>query len=133
MVNPITKSDKEIKGLTKSHYRKFTFRKTIRDFSERPIPEEAIRNCIKVASLAPSGANHQPWHFVAISNITIKTKIRQAAEREEKRFYSNINNDEWLRALEPIGTGPNKLHLEKAPWLIIVFANRILFLLRCLA
>jgi len=118
------KDDKEIKELTKSHYRAFTFRKTIRDFSERPIPEEAIHNCIKVASMAPSGANHQPWHFVAISSKTIKKKIRYAAEKEEKKFYSSINNDEWLRALEPIGTGPNKLHLEIAPWLIIVFAER---------
>ena len=119
-----SKSAKEIKAFTKSHYRMFSLRRTIRDFSKRPIPEEAICNCIKVASMAPSGANHQPWHFVAVSNKTIKAKIRHAAEIEEKRFYSSINNDEWLRALEPIGTGPNKLHLEKAPWLIIVFAER---------
>ncbi len=118
------KSDREIQALTKAHYRTFTFRKTIRDFSERPIPEEAIKNCIRVASLAPSGANHQPWHFVAISSKITKIKIRDAAEREEKKFYSSINNDEWLQALEPIGTGPNKLHLETAPWLIVVFAER---------
>ena len=118
------KSDREIQALTKAHYRTFTFRKTIRDFSERPIPEEAIKNCIRVASLAPSGANHQPWHFVAISNKTIKKKIREAAEIEENKFYSSLNKDEWLKALEPIGTGPNKEHLEKAPWLIIIFAER---------
>ena len=74
--------------------------------------------------MAPSGANHQPWHFVAISSSTIKMKIRNAAEKEEKKFYSSLNHDEWLRALEPIGTGPNKLHLEKAPWLIVIFAER---------
>ena len=119
-----TKSEKEIKAITKSLHHTFTFRRTIRNFSERSISEEAIQNCIKVASMAPSGANHQPWHFVAISSKTIKKKIRNAAEIEEKKFYSSINHDEWLSALEPIGTGPNKIHLEKAPWLIIIFAER---------
>ena len=114
----------EIKELTKSLYRNFSFRRTIRNFSERPISEESIHNCIKIASMAPSGANHQPWHFVAVSSETIKKKIRHAAEIEEKKFYASINNDEWIRALEPIGTGPNKLHLERAPWLIIIFAER---------
>tara|TARA_X000001036_G_C20453782_1_gene714459 strand:- start:5 stop:682 length:678 start_codon:yes stop_codon:yes gene_type:complete len=118
------KSEKEIKALTKSLYQIFSFRRTIRNFSEAPIPEEAIHNCIKIAAMAPSGANHQPWHFVAISSKIIKTKIRYAAEREEKKFYSSMNRDEWLRALEPIGTGPNKLHLETAPWLIVIFAER---------
>ena len=118
------KSEKEIKAFTKSLYQTFCFRRTIRNFSERPINEESIHNCIKVASMAPSGANHQPWHFVAISNKKIKQKIRKAAEIEEKKFYSSTNHDEWLRALEPIGTGPNKPHLEKAPWLIIIFAER---------
>ena len=119
-----TKSENEIKELTKSLYRNFSFRRTIRNFSERPISEESIHNCIKIASMAPSGANHQPWHFVAVSSETIKKKIRHAAEIEEKKFYASINNDEWIRALEPIGTGPNKLHLERAPWLIIIFAER---------
>ena len=118
------KSEKEIKALTKSLYQIFSFRRTIRNFSDIPISEEVIQNCIKIAAMAPSGANHQPWHFVAISSKIIKTKIRYAAEREEKKFYSSMNRDEWLRALEPIGTGPNKLHLEIAPWLIIVFAER---------
>ena len=118
------KSEKEIKALTKSLYQIFSFRRTIRNFSETPISEEVIQNCIKIAAMAPSGANHQPWHFVAISSSTIKMKIRNAAEKEEKKFYSSLNHDEWLRALEPIGTGPNKLHLEKAPWLIVIFAER---------
>jgi len=118
------KSDKEITELANSYYKKFTYRRTIRDFSNRDIPEVVIHDCIKVASMAPSGANHQPWHFVAISKSKIKTEIRHAAEKEEEKFYSSMNNDEWLRALEPIGTSPNKSHLEKAPWLIIVFAER---------
>ena len=118
------KNDVEIKRLAYLIYEKFRHRRTIRDFSNRKVPEEVIQNCIKVASMAPSGANHQPWHFVAISNIEIKARIRQAAENEEKKFYSDLKNDEWINALEPIGTGPNKVHLTKAPWLIIIFAER---------
>ncbi len=119
-----TKSEEEIKIFTESLCQTFSFRRSIRNFSKKSIPEEAIQNCIKVASMAPSGANHQPWHFVAISCKEVKKKIRHAAEIEEKKFYTSINHDEWLRVLEPIGTGPNKLHLEKAPWLIIIFAER---------
>ena len=118
------KNDVEIKRLAYLIYEKFRHRRTIRDFSNRNVPEEVIQNCIKVASMAPSGANHQPWHFVAISNIEIKARIRQAAENEEKKFYSDLKNDEWINALEPIGTDPNKVHLTKAPWLIIIFAER---------
>ena len=118
------KTDTEIKLLASSYERKMTLRRTVRDFDKRDIPEEVIKNCIKVASMAPSGANHQPWHFVAISKKETKAKIRVAAEKEEKKFYSNGGNDEWIQALEPIGTGPKKPHLEKAPWLIVVFAER---------
>tara|TARA_B100000287_G_C20619490_1_gene775374 strand:- start:982 stop:1659 length:678 start_codon:yes stop_codon:yes gene_type:complete len=118
------KSNSELLALTRSFLKSFRLRRTIRNFSNKKIPQEVIQNCIRVASLAPSGANHQPWHFVAISNSKIKSKIRREAEIEEKRFYSNIRNDEWIRALEPIGTGPVKPHLENAPWLIIVFAER---------
>ena len=74
--------------------------------------------------MAPSGANHHPRHFVAISSNTIKMKIRHAAVREEKKFYSSLNKDEWLSVLVPTGTVPNKLHLERAPWLIVIFAER---------
>ena len=87
-------------------------RHTVRDFSKR-----------RVGS-APSGANHQPWHFVAISNKDIKKTIREAAEIEENKFYSGGASDEWIKALEPIGTNANKPHLEIAPWLIIIFAER---------
>ena len=76
------------------------------------------------AGRAPSGANHQPWHFIAISDPVLKQKIRQAAESEERNFYGGSAGDEWIRALEPIGTGPDKPHLEVAPWLIVVFAQR---------
>lgn len=99
-------------------------RHTVRDYSDRPVPKEVIEECIRAAGTAPSGANHQPWHFVAIQNPEMKAQIRAAAEEEEQRFYDGGASDEWIKALEPIGTGPDKPHLEVAPWLIVVFAQR---------
>lgn len=99
-------------------------RHSVRDYSSRDVPEEIIKSAIQVAGTAPSGANHQPWHFVAISNKEMKHKIRIAAEEEEKTFYGGGAGDEWLAALEPIGTGISKPHLTDAPWLIVVFAQR---------
>ncbi len=99
-------------------------RRTVRDFSKKPVDKSIIENCIKAAASAPSGAHQQPWHFVAISNQRIKSKIRQAAEVEEKEFYQHRASEEWLRALEPLGTDTNKPFLEEAPWLIAVFAQR---------
>lgn len=99
-------------------------RHSVRDFSERGVDRRVIEACIATAGTAPSGANHQPWHFVAISDPVIKHKIRLAAEEEERRFYDGGGADEWIRALEPIGTTADKPHLDIAPWLIIVFAQR---------
>lgn len=99
-------------------------RHSVRDFAPTPIPPGVISACIETAGSAPSGANHQPWHFVAISDPETKTQIRAAAEEEERAFYQGNASDEWLRALEPIGTGVSKPHLEIAPWLIVVFAQR---------
>ncbi len=99
-------------------------RHTVRDFSNTAVSREVIEACIAAAGSAPSGANHQPWHFVAISDPNIKRQIRHAAEEEERRFYSGGAGDEWLKALEPIGTSHDKPHLEDAPWLIVVFAQR---------
>ena len=99
-------------------------RHTVRDFTDRPVPSEIIEACVQVAGLAPSGANHQPWFFAAISNPLMKREIRAAAEEEEKAFYEGRAGDEWLKALEPIGTTADKPHLEIAPWLIVVFAQR---------
>ncbi len=99
-------------------------RHTVRDFSSTPVDPQVIEICITTAGRAPSGANHQPWHFVAISDPAIKQQIRQAAEKEERNFYGGTAGDEWIKALEPIGTGPDKPHLETAPWLIVVFAQR---------
>ena len=103
---------------------KMSKRHSIRDFSDADVDENIIRTAIRTAARAPSGANQQPWHFVAIKNAEIKRRIRDAAEAEELAFYNGGSGDEWLKALEPIGTGPNKPHITKAPWLIIVFAQR---------
>jgi nitroreductase len=99
-------------------------RHTVRDYDTRPVPAAIIRDCIAAAGTAPSGANHQPWHFVSISNAGMKKRIREAAEREESDFYAGGAGEEWLKALEPIGTDASKPHLEDAPWLIVVFAQR---------
>jgi iodotyrosine deiodinase len=99
-------------------------RHSVRQYSTRPVPEAVVTACIEAACTAPSGANHQPWHFVAISNADMKAQIRAAAEDEEREFYAGGAGDEWLAALEPIGTGVDKPHLTDAPWLIVVFAQR---------
>ena len=107
-----------------SFLEKMSKRHSIRDFSDVDVDENIIRTAIRTAARAPSGANQQPWHFVAIKNAEIKRKIRDAAEAEELAFYNGGGGDEWLKALEPIGTSPDKPHITTAPWLIIVFAQR---------
>lgn len=99
-------------------------RHSIRDYSDRPVPRTVIEACVAAAGTAPSGANQQPWHFVAISDPAMKHRIREAAEEEERRFYDGGGGDEWLSALEPIGTDASKPHLDIAPWLIVIFAQR---------
>lgn len=98
-------------------------RRTVRDFSDRPIPREVIMECLRAAGSAPSGANLQPWHFVAIGDPAIKHEIRIAAEDEEREFYGHRAPKEWLEALAPIGTDSRKPFLEIAPWLIAVFSQ----------
>ena len=99
-------------------------RHSVRDFAPTAVPEAVISACVAAAGTAPSGANHQPWHFVAISDPQMKARIRAEAEEEERAFYAGGAGDEWLKALEPIGTGVSKPHLDIAPWLIVVFAQR---------
>lgn len=98
-------------------------RRTVRDFSPRPVPREIIADCLRAAGTAPNGANLQPWHFAVIGSPDLKRRIRAAAEAEEREFYSGRAPDEWLQALAPLGTGPDKPFLETAPWLIAVFAS----------
>jgi len=99
-------------------------RHTIRDYCDRPVPRIIIENCLEAAGLAPSGANHQPWHFAVIESADAKSQIRTAAEEEERTFYAGRGSDEWLKALEPIGTDADKPFLEIAPYLIVIFAQR---------
>ncbi len=96
-------------------------RRSIRTISSRPVPKSIIENIIKTASTAPSGAHKQPWTFCAVSSADIKSKIREAAEKEEFESYQNRMSDRWLKDLEPIGTDWHKPFLESSPWLIIVF------------
>ncbi len=117
-------SDEQMLEAVKAFYDRMKRRHTVRDFSDRPVAREVIEECIRTAGTAPSGANHQPWHFVAISQAEFKKRIREAAEEEERRFYDGGAGDEWIKALEPIGTNEHKPHLEEAPWLIVVFAQR---------
>ena len=100
-------------------------RRTVRDFSDKEIPREVIDNIIKAASTAPSGAHKQPWTFCVVSNPDMKSKIRQAAEEEEKESYSNRMSDEWINVLKPLGTDWHKPFLEIAPYLIIVFKKGV--------
>ncbi len=98
-------------------------RRTVRDFSPRPIPDGVLDDCIRAAGTAPSGANLQPWHFVVITDPATKARIRTAAEAEEREFYETRATPEWLAALEPLGTDANKPFLETAPALIAIFAE----------
>lgn len=93
-------------------------RHTVRDFTNEPVPQEIMEACIAAAGRAPSGANHQPWHFCLVGDKNLKHEIRLAAEEEERAFYEGRAGEEWLEALDPIGTDANKSFLEMAPWLI---------------
>jgi len=99
-------------------------RRTVRDFAPRPVPRALIEECLRAAGSAPSGANQQPWHFVAVSDSGVKRQIREAAEAEEREFYEHRAPPEWLEVLRPLGTDANKPFLEDAPWLIAVFIRR---------
>jgi iodotyrosine deiodinase len=96
-------------------------RRTTRHFSTEPVPRELIELAIRTAGTAPSGAHQQPWTFVAIASAEIKTRLREAAEREERAFYSGKAPREWLEALAPLGTDEHKPHLTDAPWVVVLF------------
>ncbi len=117
-------TDAEMATAAESFYYVMRKRHTVRDYCDRTVPRAVIESCIRTAGTAPSGANHQPWHFVAVSDPGLKQRIREEAEEEERRFYAGGAGDEWIKALEPIGTNDVKEHLTVAPWLIVVFAQR---------
>jgi iodotyrosine deiodinase len=99
-------------------------RRTVRDFSDTPVPREVIEHCLRTAGTAPSGANQQPWHFAVIASPDAKRRVRAAAEEEERDFYSRRAPQEWLSALAPLGTDAEKPFLETAPYLIVCFGQR---------
>jgi len=105
-------------------YTEMSRRRTVREFSDRPVPRDIVETALMAANTAPSGANLQPWHFVVVSGAETKQKIRDAAEIEEREFYEHRATPEWLAALEPIGTDSNKPFLETAPYLIAVFLQK---------
>ncbi|MCH2136026.1 MAG: nitroreductase family protein [Phycisphaerales bacterium] len=96
-------------------------RRSVRHFSTRDVPRKLIERIIQAAGTAPSGANKQPWRFVAVSDPQLKRQIREGAEAEERTFYDHRATADWLRDLEPLGTDADKPFLEEAPWLIVVF------------
>ncbi len=104
-------------------YAEMKRRRSVHDFSERPVPREIIEDCLRAAGTAPNGANLQPWHFVAISDPEVKRSIRLASEEIERQFYLQKAPQEWLDALEPLGTNISKPFLEQAPWLVAIFAQ----------
>jgi nitroreductase len=113
----------EMKRRAARFYAEIRRRRTVRDFSSRPVPREVIDDCLRAAGTAPNGANMQPWHFVVVSDPAIKKRIRVEAEKEEHEFYHHKAPQEWLDALAPLGTDEHKPFLEAAPYLIVIFAQ----------
>ena len=106
-------------------YQLMSKRRSVRDFSDKPVPASVLEDAILAAGTAPSGANMQPWHFVVVQDQEIKQKIREAAEIEERELYENRASEEWLDALAPLGTDANKPFLETAPALIAIFLKKV--------
>ena len=113
--------DEEMEQRAANFYTLMRKRRTVRHFSDKAVPRQVIADAIKAAGTAPSGANKQPWHFVAINAADLQSKIRHAAETEERAFYGGKASDRWLKDLEQFGTDANKPFLETAPWLIVIF------------
>ena len=113
----------EMKERAAEFYAQMRRRRTVREFSDQPVPREIIENCLQAAGSAPNGANRQPWHFVVVTDPAIKKKIREAAEQEEEEFYRKRAPQDWLAALAPLGTDAHKPFLEMAPYLIVIFAQ----------
>jgi nitroreductase len=114
----------EMLDKARTFYETMKRRRTVRDFSSRPVPRALIESALLAAGTAPSGANQQPWHFAVVVDPSIKRQIRDAAEAEERKFYAGGAGEEWLSALKPLGTDAQKPFLEVAPVLIAIFAQR---------
>ena len=116
-----TPSEADLDQRSQAYFRFMNTRRSLRDFSDRPVPRPVIENIIKTAATAPSGAHKQPWTFCVVGSADLKRQIREAAEAEEKRSYGGRMSDEWLADLAHLGTDWQKPFLETAPWLIILF------------
>jgi len=114
----------EMRRRARAFFENLSRRRTVREFDSRPPPPEVIDDCIRAAGTAPSGANLEPWHFVVVTDPEIKRRVREAAEEEEREFYTQRAPQEWLDALAPLGTDEHKQFLEEAPTLIAVFVKR---------
>ena len=117
-------SQEEMRRRANTYYEEIKTRHSVRSFADRPVPRDIIETCIKAAGTAPSGANHQPWHFVCVQSPEVKRKIRHAAEEEERAFYDGKAGETWLSDLEKVGTDAHKRFLESAAWLIVIFLQR---------
>lgn len=120
----VERSPDEMLTRSEAYYLLMRTRRTVRQFSDRPIPREVVTRCLLTAGTAVSGANMQPWQFVVITDTAVKSEIRSAAEKEERAFYGGKAPQEWLDALAPLGTDASKPFLERAPCLIAVFQQR---------
>ena len=116
-------STEEMYRRSENFFSEMKGRRTIRHFSDKPVPLKVIEKCVQAAGTAPSGANLQPWHFVIVKDPVVKHQIRVAAEEEEHEFYTNRAPKEWLEKLKPLGTDENKPFLESAPYLIAIFVQ----------
>jgi nitroreductase len=114
----------EMLARAQAFYEELRRRKTIREFSDAPVAREVIEQCLLAAGTAPSGANHQPWHFAVVSDPAVKQRIRVEAEIEEREFYERRAPQEWKDALAPLGTDADKPFLEVAPYLIAIFGQK---------
>ena len=118
----VRRSEEQMRAAADTFLAELSSRRTVRQFSADPVPRDIIETCIKTAVTAPSGANLQPWHFVAVSDPAMKSKIREAGEAEERMFYQSRAPEAWKEVLRPFGTDAVKPYLETAPWLIAVFS-----------
>lgn len=117
-------TDAERIASARAFYEAIASRRTCRQIGDTPVPRAIVESAIRAAGTAPSGANHQPWHFAVISSPELKREIRRQAEQEEREFYSGKAGSEWLDALAPLGTDADKPYLEAAPYLIVIFGQR---------
>ena len=116
-------AEAEMKRRASEFYKEMTRRRTVRHFSDQPVDRSVIEDCLRTASTAPRGANQQPWSFIVVSDLTLKRRIREAAEKVEQEFYSKEANKKWVKALDHLGTVPSKPFLEIAPYLIVIFSK----------